>query len=332
MTAKVELDKDTVLITGGAGYIGSHACKLLKSRGYKPVVYDNLIYGHREFAKWGPLVEGHLEDRDKLNETIEKYRPSAVMHFAAYCYVGESVTDPGKYYRNNVAGSLTLLETMRDYKINRLVFSSTCATYGVPQVVPIPESHSQNPINPYGWSKFMMEKMMSDFSHAHGLSFIALRYFNAAGCDPDGETGELHNPETHLIPLVLDAGLGRIKHITVFGTDYDTPDGTCIRDYIHVSDLSDAHLLALGKLEKNPVSDAFNLGNGTGYSVKEVIQTAEKVMGKKIPVVYGERRAGDPPRLVGDSRKAREILGWNPRYPELEVIVRHAYQHRLKVV
>ncbi|MBF0547412.1 MAG: UDP-glucose 4-epimerase GalE [Candidatus Riflebacteria bacterium] len=330
MTRQLKLDEKTVLVTGGAGYIGSHACKALKAAGYNPIVFDNLVYGHKEFVKWGPFLEGHLEERAKLDEAINKYRPSAVMHFAAYALVGESVTNPGKYYRNNVSGSLTLLEAMRDYEIKRLVFSSSCATYGVPQTIPIPEDHSQNPINPYGSSKLMMEKMMSDFSIAHGLSFLALRYFNAAGADPDAEVGELHDPETHLIPLVLDAGLKRRPNITVFGTDYDTPDGTCIRDYIHVTDLADAHILALKYLERNSKSGALNLGNGAGYSVKEVITVAEKVMGCKIPVVYGERRAGDPPRLVGNSVKTREILGWNPRFADLQTIILHAYNHRKK--
>jgi len=318
----------TVLVTGGAGYIGSHACKALWQAGFTPVVYDNLVYGHREDVKWGPLVEGALEDRARLDAAFREHAPRAVMHFAAYAYVGESVTDPGKYYRNNVVGSLTLLEAMRDHGVKHLVFSSTCATYGIPVTVPIPEDHPQQPINPYGSTKLMMERMMADFSAAHGLNYLALRYFNAAGADPDAEIGERHDPETHLIPLVLDAALGRRPAITVFGTDYETPDGTCIRDYIHVADLADAHILALGRLFEKGGCGAYNLGNGQGHSVKEVIAAAEQVAGRKIPVVFGARRAGDPPRLVGNAAKACAELGWKPRFPQIETIVAHAWAHR----
>mgnify|MGYP001563436163 CR=1 FL=1 len=317
-----------VLVTGGAGYIGSHACKALRRSGYLPVVYDNLVYGHREDVKWGPFVKGSLSDHGRLEFVFRNFKPIAVMHFAAFAFVGESVTDPGKYYRNNVGGSLCLLEAMRDFEVPHLVFSSTCATYGVPLQIPIPESHSQNPINPYGATKLMMERMMADFSVAHKLNYMALRYFNAAGADPDAEIGERHDPETHLIPLVLDAALEKSPHITVFGTDYDTPDGTCIRDYIHVSDLADAHVLALNFLQKGGESGAVNLGNGHGYSVKEVISQAEGVSGKKIPVQYGGRRAGDPSRLVGESARARSLLGWNPKFPDLKTIVTHAWNHR----
>ncbi|MFZ2960726.1 MAG: UDP-glucose 4-epimerase GalE [Candidatus Ozemobacteraceae bacterium] len=322
--------RPVVLVTGGAGYIGSHACKILASAGFAPVVYDNLVYGHREDVKWGPFVEGALEDRVRLDETFRKYRPAAVMHFAAYAFVGESVTDPAKYYRNNVVGSLTLLEAMRDHGVKHLVFSSTCATYGEPQTIPIPDDHPQHPINPYGTTKLVMERMMADFSVAYGLNWLALRYFNAAGADPDAEIGERHDPETHLIPLVLDSALGRRPHITVFGTDYATPDGTCIRDYIHVNDLSDAHVLALRYLQDGGASGGLNLGNGAGYSVKEVIETAERVTGRNIPTEFGKRRAGDPPRLVGDASRARSILGWKPRFADLHVIIEHAWKHRRK--
>ena len=314
-----------ILVTGGAGYIGSHACKALAKAGYTPITYDNLVYGHRWAVKWGPLEEGDIADYARLNEVIAKYQPVAVMHFAAYAYVGESVEDPGKYYRNNVAGTLTLLEAMRDHGIDQFIFSSTCATYGVPEAVPISEDHPQLPINPYGASKLMIERMLQDFDTAHGLRSISLRYFNAAGADPDGEIGEAHDPETHLIPLVLDAAAGKRLAITVFGDDYDTLDGTCIRDYIHVSDLADAHVLALKALEGGAKTTAYNLGNGQGFSVKQVIEAVESVSGKKVPVEIGQRRAGDPARLVGDSTRIRSELGWSPRYAELQFIIATAW-------
>ena len=229
-----------ILVTGGAGYIGSHACKALAKAGYTPIAYDNLVYGHEWAVKWGPFEQGDILDRKRLDEVIKKYRPAAIMHFAAFAYVGESVEQPGKYYRNNVTGSLTLLEAMRDHGVPYIIFSSTCATYGEPEQIPIPENHKQSPINPYGHSKLMIEQMLSDFDVAHGIRSVSLRYFNAAGADPDGETGEDHDPETHLIPLVLDAAIGKRPSITIFGDDYDTPDGTCIRDYIHVTDLASA--------------------------------------------------------------------------------------------
>jgi UDP-arabinose 4-epimerase len=317
--------KPTVLVTGGAGYIGSHACKALALAGYTPVAYDNLVYGHPWAVRWGPLEEGDIGDRNRLDTVLEQYRPAAVMHFAAYAYVGESVTDPGKYYRNNVAGTLTLLEAMRDHGVPRLIFSSTCATYGVPREIPITETHPQAPINPYGATKWMIERMLADFDAAHGLRSIALRYFNAAGADPDAEIGEAHDPETHLIPLVLDAALGRRPEITVFGDDYDTPDGTCIRDYIHVTDLADAHVLALRALEAGAPSTAYNLGNGQGFSVREVIDRSRQVTGRNIPVVIGPRRPGDPPRLVGDATRAMQDLGWQPRYADLDRILETAW-------
>lgn len=314
-----------ILVTGGAGYIGSHACKALAVGGYTPITYDNLVYGHPWAVKWGPLEEGDIQDRNRLVEVIEKYKPKAVMHFAAYTYVGESVENPGKYYRNNVAGTLSLLEAMRDNDIRNIIFSSTCATYGIPEKIPLTEEHPQCPINPYGSSKLMIEKMLGDFDAAHNIKFAALRYFNAAGADPEGDIGEDHNPETHLIPLVLDAASGKSENIKMFGTDYDTPDGTCIRDYIHVTDLADAHVLALEYLQNNGKSDFFNLGNGTGFSVKEVIDAAEKVTKSKIPVVEWQRRDGDPAVLIGSSKKAFSVLNWRPKYDKLEIIIETAW-------
>lgn len=315
-----------ILVTGGAGYIGSHACKALAAAGYTPVTFDNLVYGHEWAVKWGPFERGDLLDRARLDEVIKQYRPEAVMHFAAYAYVGESVENPGKYYRNNFVGSLNLLEAMREHEVQQLVFSSTCATYGNPVRIPIDESHPQQPINPYGVTKLMAERMMKDFSHSHAIHFVALRYFNAAGADPDGEVGEVHEPETHLIPLVLQAALGQRPYIAIFGNDYDTPDGTCIRDYIHVADLAGAHVLALEYLRKGKESTAFNLGNGQGFSVKEVIDTARKVTGCDIQVKNEKRRAGDPRKLIGDAARIRAELSWSPQYPSLEYIIESAWK------
>jgi UDP-arabinose 4-epimerase len=319
------MSKRAVIVTGGAGYIGSHACKALARAGYLPVVYDNLCYGHEWAVKWGPFERGDILDRTRLNEVLARYRPDVVMHFAALAYVGESVTDPGRYYRNNVAGSLTLLEAMRDLGITRIVFSSTCATYGLPEMLPLSENAPQRPISPYGASKLMVERMLSDFGNAHGFVSTTLRYFNAAGADPDHEIGEDHDPETHLIPLVLQAAAGRRPHVAVLGTDYDTPDGTCIRDYIHVVDLANAHVVALQTLEQEASSSAYNLGNGRGFSVREVIDAVERVTGLKVPIIEIERRAGDPPTLVSDASKAREILGWQPKIPDLDEIIRTAW-------
>ncbi|MDX1594787.1 MAG: UDP-glucose 4-epimerase GalE, partial [Gammaproteobacteria bacterium] len=282
-----------VLVTGGAGYVGSHACKALSAAGHEPVVYDNLVYGHRDLVRWGPLEEGDMADRGRLDEVLSAWQPDAAMHFAAYAYVGESVAEPGKYWANNVHGTLVLLEALRAHGIDRLVFSSTCAVYGEPSRVPIPEDHVQWPVNPYGWSKLAAERMLADFHLAHGLRSVALRYFNAAGADPEAETGEHHEPETHLIPLVLDAALGKRQEITVFGGDYPTPDGTCIRDYIHVSDLADAHVIALDWLGERDAAVAFNLGNGRGFSVREVIDCARRITGRPIAVGDGPRRDGD---------------------------------------
>ena len=322
----------SVLVTGGAGYIGSHACKALAQAGYTPITYDNLVYGHPWAVKWGPLETGDIADRERLNAVIARYRPQAAMHFAAYTYVGESVENPGKYYRNNVAGTLTLLEALRDHGIDKLIFSSTCAIYGIPEAVPITETHPQRPINPYGASKLMIEQMLQDFAVAHDLRSISLRYFNAAGADPDGEIGESHNPETHLIPLVLEAAAGQRPAINIFGDDYDTPDGTCIRDYIHVTDLAQAHVLALQALQAGAVTTAYNLGNGQGASVHEVIASARRVTGREIVSMVDPRRPGDPARLVGDATRIQQNLGWCPQYTNLEVILENAwswYQQRL---
>lgn len=315
-----------ILVTGGAGYIGSHTCKALALAGYTPVSYDNLVNGHRWAVKWGPLEEGDISDRDRLNAVIAKYQPAAVMHFAAYAYVGESVKDPGKYYRNNVAGTLNLLEAMCDHNIDKLIFSSTCATYGIPKKMPVCEEHTQQPVNPYGASKLMIERILQDFGVAYGLKSISLRYFNAAGADLDGNIGEVHEPETHLIPLIFDAVAGRRQSIVVFGDDYDTPDGTCVRDYIHVADLAEAHVLALEALKGGAQTTAYNLGNGNGFSVKQVIEAAGEVSGKIVPVVMGQRRLGDPAILIGDSKRIRTELGWVPRHPELKLMIDSAWQ------
>jgi UDP-glucose 4-epimerase len=323
------MDSPTILVTGGAGYIGSHAVRALHQSGYNVVILDNLVYGHRDVAErvlQVSLIEGDISDRTFLDRVFAEHNIQAVMHFAAYAYVGESVNNPSKYYWNNVAGTLTLLDAMVAAEVKQIVFSSTCATYGVPQEVPITEDHPQSPINPYGTTKLMVEKILQDYDVAYGLRSVRFRYFNAAGADPSGELGEDHQPETHLIPLVLMTALGRRPSISVFGTDYPTPDGTCIRDYIHVSDLADAHVLGLQHLMKGGQSEIFNLGNGNGFSVREVIEAAKEVTGKPITVVESDRRPGDPPALVGSSAKAREMLGWNPQYADIKDMIRHAWQ------
>ncbi|ACA99704.1 MULTISPECIES: UDP-glucose 4-epimerase GalE [Cyanophyceae] len=318
----------TVLVTGGAGYIGSQAVLSLQRRGYRVIVLDNLVYGHQDLVASvlkAELIVGDTGDRPLLDQIFADHKIDAVMHFAAYAYVGESVTAPGKYYRNNVVGTLTLLEAMVAAGVKQFVFSSTCATYGEPSEIPIPEAHPQNPINPYGMSKLMVEKMLWDFDRAYGLRSVMFRYFNAAGADPNGHLGEDHNPETHLIPLVLFAALGKRDSISIFGTNYPTPDGTCVRDYIHVSDLADAHVLGLEYLRQGGVTEAFNLGNGNGFSVKEVIEAARKITAKEIKAIATDRRPGDPPSLVGSSEKARTVLGWQPQYADLETILQHAW-------
>jgi UDP-arabinose 4-epimerase len=319
-----------VLVTGGAGYIGSHTCKALSKAGVTPVAFDNLVMGHAEAVKWGPLERGDILDRAKLDAVLQKYQPSVVLHFAAYAYVGESVTQPAKYYRNNVGGALTLLEAMRDHRVTQMVFSSSCSTYGTPLRMPIGEDHPQNPINPYGASKLMVERMLADFGAAYNLRSVSLRYFNAAGADPHGEIGENHDPETHLIPLVLKAGAGECPNITIYGTDYDTPDGTCIRDFVHVTDLAEAHVLALRALESGCDSSSYNVGTGHGFSVREVIRTAKVVSGQNIPVVEGGRRPGDPAKLVADAKRAKVELGWDPQYGDLKQIIATAWDWMLK--
>ena len=313
-----------VLVTGGAGYIGSVAVEDLANRGEQVVVLDNLVYGHREAVTEGvPLYEGSIGDKSLIEQILSEHDIDACMHFSAYAYVGESVEKPAKYFQNNFVETLHLLDALREGSVNRFIFSSTCATYGVPQHIPIDEDHPQWPINPYGWTKLMVERAMDAYDTAYGLKFVSLRYFNAAGATE--AHGEDHDPETHLIPLVLKAALGKIPKVSVFGNDYDTPDGTAVRDYIHVSDLSSAHLLALDHLRAGKQSEFINLGNGNGYSVRQVVDTAKKVTGRDIPVEDAPRRAGDPPQLVGDSRKAREVLGWKPKFPELEKIIESAW-------
>jgi UDP-arabinose 4-epimerase len=318
-----------VLVTGGAGYVGSHACKALALAGYRPVVYDDLACGHAASVRWGPLEQGDIRDEPRLATVFDEYRPLAVLHFAAFAYVGESITNPEKYYSNNVEGTLSLLRVMREKHTHYIIFSSTCATYGIPNVVPIPEDTLQVPISPYGASKLMVERILADYGSAYGLKSVALRYFNAAGCDPDGELGETHEPETHLIPLVLDTALKLRPHVTIFGNDYDTPDGTCIRDYVHVSDIAEAHVLALKHLLNGVVRPSYNLGTGTGASVAEVINTAYQVTGRDIPVVNGPRRPGDPPILLADARRAREDFNWIPKFPAIRDMVETAWRWRL---
>ncbi len=315
----------TILVAGGAGYIGSHTVKYLLNLGYKVVVLDNLISGHKEAVLSEHFEQIDLADKVALDKVFKKYDIDAVIHFAAFSYVGESVTNPKKYYHNNVVSTLNLLDTMLENNVKNIVFSSTCATYGNPEYMPMDEKHPQNPINPYGNTKFAIERMMSDYETAYGLKYIALRYFNAAGCDAHGELGESHNPETHIIPLVLKAINGEIPKITVFGTDYDTEDGTCVRDYIHVEDLADAHMLAVEKLIRDKTSYCINLGTGIGNSVKEIIKAAEDVTGKKVPLVYGERRPGDPAKLYASNEKARTVLNWNPKYTDIKDIIKTAW-------
>lgn len=322
--------KPSVLVTGGAGYIGSHACKALDAAGYTPVAYDSLVFGHRWAVQWGPLVVGDLADTALIRKTIRDHDISACIHFAAFTYVGESVTDPRKYFRNNVVNTLGLMDSLVEAGVRRMVFSSTCATYGDPEYMPLDEAHRQQPVNPYGESKLMVERMLHWYGRAYGLGWTALRYFNASGADPEGRIGEEHDPETHLIPLVLQTALGERSHISVFGTDYPTADGTAVRDYIHVDDLADAHVLALRHLERGGESQAFNLGTGTGHSVRAVIEAAERVTGQSVPVKLAPRREGDPAVLVAEPKRAREVLGWQPRYTELDGIVATAWNwHQL---
>lgn len=314
-----------ILVVGGAGYIGSHTVRMLEEGGIPVVVLDDLSSGHRGVVR-APLIEASLLDRDALAAAFEEWRPRSVMHFAARCLVGESVENPSLYYQENVQGAWNLLEAMRASDCQELVFSSTCATYGVPVAVPITEENPQVPINPYGRTKLHIEHMMQDYSRAYGLRFAALRYFNAAGAAPGGDLGEDHDPETHLIPLVMQVALGQRESIMIFGDDYPTPDGTCVRDYIHILDLADAHLRALGRLQEGEKQIACNLGTGEGYSVKQVIEVARTVTGHAIPAVQGPRRPGDPPELVSGGSLARDLLGWWPTRSSLEEIVRDAWR------
>ncbi|MEJ2422404.1 MAG: UDP-glucose 4-epimerase GalE [Acidobacteriota bacterium] len=317
-----------VLVTGGAGYIGSHACKALAASGITPVTYDSLAQGHEWAVKWGPLERGDLHDRPRLNEVFKKYRPAAVLHFASLIVVSESVRNPGSYYRNNVAGTLSLLEAVRDHGVKHFIFSSSAAVYGMPESTPITEDHPHRPVNPYGVSKAVAENMLRDFDTAHGLKSVSLRYFNAAGADPEGNTGEAHSPETHLIPLLLEVAAGEKESARIFGDDYPTRDGTCIRDYIHVCDLADAHVAALRYLQDGGKTAAFNLGNGRGYSVKEVLDAVRRVTGRPVPAEVRARRPGDPSHLVASSEKARAALSWTPKFASLDTIVQHAWQWR----
>jgi UDP-arabinose 4-epimerase len=313
-----------VLVTGGAGYIGSHVCKALAAAGHEPVVYDNLHRGHRWAVRWGPLVEGDVRDAEALRAAFAGHRPDAVVHLAALAYVGESVDDPALYYDNNVAGSLALLRACADGGVARFVFSSSCAVYGIPARCPIEESFDKAPISPYGRSKLAVEWMLRDFDTAHGLKSVALRYFNAAGADPDGEIGEVHEPETHLLPLAIAAARGKLESLGLFGTDYPTPDGTAVRDYVHVSDLADAHVRALDYLHGGGDSVALNLGSGVSASVREVIAAAAEVVGREPVVVEQARRPGDPPMLTTEAKRAAALLGWKPRFTSLKDIAASA--------
>jgi UDP-arabinose 4-epimerase len=315
-----------VLVVGGAGYIGSHTAKTLKKAGFTPVVFDNLSTGHRWAVRWGSLVEADLADKRAILQAIRDHQIEAVIHFAANAYVGESMQNPAKYFRNNVANMLNLLEAQLESGVKYIVFSSSCTTYGIPERIPISEDFPQSAISPYGESKLMGEKMLKWFGEGHGLGWVALRYFNASGADPEGETGEVHDPETHLIPLVIEAALGRRPPVKIFGTDYPTPDGTAIRDYIHVMDLAEAHVQALQYLLEGGSPTAFNLGTGHGHSVREVIAAVEQVGGRKVPALEAPRRAGDPPALVADPSKARRILDWEAQYEDLNQIVETAWR------
>lgn len=320
-----------ILITGGLGYIGPHANKELNKKGYETLSVDNLIYGHKEFAKWGKFEFCDLSDTEGMKKIFSRYPIKAVMHFAAFTYVGESMEDPQKYYDNNMVNTLNLLKLMLETNVKYFIFSSSCAVYGMPQKTPLHEGHPKNPINPYGKTKLAVENMLEDFDSAYGLRYVSLRYFNASGADPDCEIGEWHEPETHLIPLTLDAALGERDHVEIYGTDYPTSDGTCLRDYIHVTDLADAHILALEYLMKHNTSEIFNLGNEKGFSVKEVIERAREITGEKIKAVDTPRRPGDPPILVATSEKIKKVLGWQPIYNSIDAILSTAWDWHKKL-
>lgn len=322
---------ESILVVGGAGYIGSHMVLMLVEQGWDVVVADNLSRGFREAVLGGEFVPCDLGDRSAVDQLLSRRKFQAVMHFAAYAYVGESVSQPDIYYRNNFVNTLNLLDAMRQHGVNKFIFSSTCTSFGEPAYVPIDEAHPQAPINPYGRSKLMVEQVLKDYDHAFGLKSICLRYFNAAGADPQNRVGNRSTPQTRIMPLVVMAASGRKPNITVFGRDYATHDGTCIRDYIHVTDLCQAHSLALKKLLEGGASQFYNLGNGLGFSVQQVIDAAEKVTGRKIPVVDGPRREGDPVCLIGDSRRARDELGWNPQYADLHTILEHEWAWEQKM-
>jgi UDP-glucose-4-epimerase GalE len=315
----------SILVTGGAGYIGSHTSKALSKAGYQPIVYDNLSKGHRWAVQWGPLVEGDLTNRPLLRETIQSHNVQAVLHFASHIEVGESMTNPFKYLHDNVSASLNLLEAMQESGVRHIVFSSTAAIYGDPVEVPITESHPQSPVNPYGEAKRFVERSLHWYAQAHNFKWTALRYFNASGADPDGEIGEQHDPESHLIPRIIYAAQGKQKSIGIFGTDYPTPDGTAVRDYIHVSDLATAHLKAIERLASGAESIALNLGTGQGHSVREVIASVERVSGRKVPTVESPRRQGDPPVLVADATRAQQVLAWTPQHGAIDDIVSTAW-------
>jgi UDP-arabinose 4-epimerase len=314
-----------VLVTGGAGYIGSHTAKALAQAGIEPVVFDNLSAGHTWAVKWGRLVEGDLCDRDAVRQAIEQYDINAVIHLAAHAYVGESVREPRKYFRNNITNTLSLVDALLDTGVDRVIFSSSCAVYGIPHSIPIDEDHPKLPVNPYGESKLFIERALDWYGRAYDLKWIALRYFNAAGADPEGELGEVHAPETHLLPLVIESAMGKRLGVEVYGLDYPTPDGTCVRDYIHVSDLAEAHVIALQNLISNGNSFAVNLGTGQGASVREVVTTVERVARVQVNIAAAPRRAGDPPILVADPSRAEKLLGWRPRHSALENIIATAW-------
>jgi len=318
------MSRPAILVTGGAGFIGSHTCKQLAAAGYLPVVFDNLSRGNEKSVAWGPLVVGDIRNQDALQGAMKTYRPASVIHFAALAYVGESVCEPAEYYSTNVTGTIAVLDAARANSIENIIFSSSCATYGVPEALPVRETSSQNPISPYGRTKLMGEQIIGDYASAYGMKFAILRYFNACGADPDGELGEWHSPETHLVPRVLMAASGMIDEIEVFGTDYDTPDGTCVRDYIHVSDLARAHLKALQHLEGGGQSMAVNLGTGRGVSIREIVQAVSRITSRPVPAVFRARRPGDPAELYADPGQARAHLGFVPQLSDIDTIVRTA--------
>ena len=316
---------EAILITGGAGYIGSHTCKVLAALGYLPISLDNLIYGHPWAVQWGPFINGDIADSSVLDQLFSQYQPRAVIHFAGYAYVGESVEHPAKYYQNNVAASITLLEAMRRHGCMNIIFSSSCATYGTPHQAPISENHPQTPINPYGRTKLMVEQIIKDYGAAYGMGYAILRYFNAAGADPEGQIGEDHDPETHLIPLLIQTVLGQRDHTDVYGTDYDTPDGTAVRDYIHVTDLAKAHVLALKHLAQSRQNLCINLGTGNGNSVMEVIRAVQQVTGKQVVYRAVGRRPGDPPALIATADQAASLLGWKPTFCDIKDTIATAW-------